>query len=197
MKNGSSCWRGFKFIKIIIVVLLVILLHSNMSDKQLHRTENLSFNKSLGMRAMATKSKEQKPEVYEVEVNNNKVEKENDSFNEYNRFSGELTGYSADCPACTGKLACKASYDVYKNGVVTYPDYEYGNVRIVASSKKLPCGSIVKFNLKTISKEQIYAIVLDRGVLNRDIDLLTASSKDAIKLVGRRKITYDVVRTGW
>ena len=112
-------------------------------------------------------------------------------------YSGDLTGYVAHCPACYGTLACKPKYDVYKNGVVTYPDTEYGNVRIVASSKKLKCGSIVKFNLKTISSEPIYAIVLDRGVLGTDLDLLVATTDEAIKKVGRRDTTYEVLRYGW
>ena len=60
---------------------------------------------------------------------------------EYVTYTGDLTGYSADCPACNGTLACKPKYDVYKNGVVTYPDKEYGNVRIVATHQKnLKCG---------------------------------------------------------
>ena len=113
------------------------------------------------------------------------------------KLSGILTGYGADCPKCGGTLACKSSYKVKNNGVVTYPDKEYGNVRIVASSKKLKCGSIVKFNLPKLSKQPIYAIVLDRGVLRNNLDILMASEKEAAKKIGRNNITYEVLRTGW
>ena len=61
----------------------------------------------------------------------------------------------------------------------------------------LKCGSIIKFNLSTISSEPIYAIVLDRGVLGTDIDLLVETESIAYKSVGRRKITYEVVRSGY
>ena len=41
------------------------------------------------------------------------------------------------------------------------------------------------------------AIVLDRGVLGTDIDLLSPSEDYARQYVGRHKITYDVLRNGW
>ena len=207
MESESWIKMGFKIIKtLIMIVLIVVLLHSNMSDRQLNRTENFNLNKTLGMTAMAEKKEEEKPKPVVTEKKEPVVKKPtvvyapakgSSSAASLNKFSGELTGYVAHCPACNGTLACKSSYNVYKNGVVSYPDKEFGNVRIVASSKKLKCGSIVKFNLKTISKEPIYAVVLDRGVLGRDLDLLVATTSDAYKLVGRRNITYDVLRNGW
>ena len=45
--------------------------------------------------------------------------------------------------------------------------------------------------------EKQTAIVLDRGVLGTDIDLLSPSEEYASKYIGRRKITYDVLRVGW
>ena len=113
------------------------------------------------------------------------------------KLTGSLTGYGADCPKCGGTLACKSSYKVKNNGVVTYPDKTYGNVRIVASSKLLKCGSIVKFNLPKLSSKPIYAIVLDRGVLRNNLDILMTSEKEAGKKIGRQKITYEVIRVGW
>ena len=152
-------------------------------------TKKFDFVEILGMSANAIKNKEEKP--VEKPQNTGSV------LGSY-KIKGDLTGYSADCPACYGTLACKPSYKVYKNGVVTYPDKEYGNVRIVATHQKnLKCGSIIKFNLSTISSEPIYAIVLDRGVLGTDVDLLVENSSVAYNKVGRRKITYEVVRTGY
>ena len=110
-------------------------------------------------------------------------------------LNGDLTGYAADCPMCNGTLACKRDYKVYKNGVVSYNDATYGNVRIVASSKKLACGSIV--SIESSSVGSIYAIVLDRGVLGNNLDLLVESESYASKYVGRSKISYNVLREGW
>ena len=83
------------------------------------------------------------------------------------------------------------------DGTSTYTDDIYGNVRIVASSSNLPCGSIVRFKLSKLSNEPIIAIVLDRGVLGNDLDLLMPSEQDALIYVGRNTISYDVLREGW
>lgn len=182
MKKINWIKMGLKIVKFSFIVLIVLLISSNKSEFVPIKTENFNFNVNLGMTANARKNEEEKPIPVEPE---------------YTKYTGDLTGYSADCPACNGTLACKPSYKVYKNKVVTYNDASYGNVRIVASSKQLPCGSIIKFNLKSISNEPIYAIVLDRGVLGRDIDLLMPTEKDARNLVGRKKTTYEVVRNGW
>jgi hypothetical protein len=113
-----------------------------------------------------------------------------------NTYTGDLTGYAYDCPLCNGTLGCLPKYYI-KDGKTTYNDYQYGTVRIVASSKKIPCGSIIAFDSSKVSEEKVYAIVLDRGVLNYDIDLLTPSEAYATKYIGRSTITYDVLRSGW
>ena len=188
MNNCSWIKMGFKIFKVIMLTGLVVLLSANVSNK-LTFTEKFEFVEIVDMSASATKNEEEKP--VEQKPSTGTV------LGSY-KIKGDLTGYSADCPACYGTLACKPSYKVYKNGVVTYPDKEYGNVRIVATHQKnLKCGSIIKFNLSTISKEPIYAIVLDRGVLGTDVDLLVENSSVAYNKVGRRKITYEVVRIGY
>ena len=118
-------------------------------------------------------------------------------YNPLYTFIGELTGYSGDCPLCTGYLACPPRTNVLKDGIY-YDDKTYGKVRIVASSKNYPCGTILKFNLKKISDEPIIAIVLDRGVGGNAIDLLTESGAYAISNVGRIKnLEFEVLREGW
>ncbi len=120
---------------------------------------------------------------------------EQDPYQTIESLEGDLTGYSADCPLCSGKLACMPSYNVL-DGTDTYVDSVYGTVNIVASSTKMPCGSILRLESK-LSEEPIYAIVLDRGVLNNDLDLLTKSEDYARKYVGRSSVKYDVLRKGW
>ena len=107
----------------------------------------------------------------------------------------DLTGYGANCPLCSGKLGCTGQ-DV-SDGTTIYNDADYGNVRIVASSKNLKCGSIVTFDADYVSGEKVVAIVLDRGVLGTDLDLLVESEDFASKNFGRHKISYDVLRNGW
>lgn len=190
MKKFNWIKMGLKLGKILVLFLFVVLLQANVSNQVLIKTENFNLNRTLGMTAMAEKEKEEKPRVVVVSEN-----KENSKV--ITSFTGSLTGYAADCPLCNGTLACKTSYDVYKNNVVTYADSVYGDVRIVASSKSLPCGSIIRFQLKTISSEPVYAIVLDRGVTGNNIDLLMPTESSASKIVGRRTITYEVIRSGW
>lgn len=120
----------------------------------------------------------------------------NDLYSAKDTYTGDLTGYDANCPLCGGTLACKPSYYV-KDGTDTYFDPIYGTVRIVASSKNLPCGTIVRFNAPSLSESPIIAIVLDRGVLGNDLDLLTPSDDYARQYVGRKTITYDILRQGW
>ena len=208
-KNGNWIKMGFKICKITIICLIsIVTMWYSTSVNKAKETEKFSFNKSLGVMANVVKDKEEVPkpkvEVKKEEKKTTTKEKNNYSINIKNgaattgkKLSGILTGYGANCPKCGGTLACKSSYKVKNNGVVTYPDKEYGNVRIVASSKNLKCGSIVKFNLPKFSKQPIYAIVLDRGVLRNNLDILMASEKEAAKKIGRNNITYEVLRTGW
>lgn len=192
MKSESWVKMGFKILKVIILVVFVgVMFYSSTNTKKYYLLENYDFSQELGVSTVATKKEEEKPKPVVVPSTSDS------NVLGVNKYRGDLTGYVAHCPACYGTLACKSSYDVYKNGVVTYPDSTYGNVRIVASSKNLKCGSIIKFNLSTISSEPIYAIVLDRGVLGTDIDLLVATEDEAIKKVGRRSTTYEVLRVGW
>ncbi len=169
-----------KLTQVAILVLLVIFVESSNKIKET-KVLNDNYNKSIDLSTMALKLKE---------------DIANDLYSAKDTFTGDLTGYTADCPLCSGRLACLPNYYVM-DGTDTYQDVSYGNVRIVASSKNLPCGSIIRFNKERISDEPILAIVLDRGVLGNDIDLLTPDVGYATSYVGRSVITYDVLRNGW
>ena len=118
-----------------------------------------------------------------------------DKYYPLDTFTGDLTGYGANCPLCSGKLGCTGQ-DV-TDGTTIYNDADYGEVRIVASSSNLRCGSIVQFNLDTVSNTPITAIVLDRGVTGTNLDLLMESEDAAIRYVGGRLISYSVLRNGY
>ena len=117
-------------------------------------------------------------------------------FNPLYTFTGELTGYVGDCPLCSGYLACPPRTNVLEKGIY-FDDDTYGTVRIVASSRNYPCGTIIQFTTSRVSDEPVTAIILDRGVGGNDIDLLTDSTDDAVKNIGRVSLEFNVLREGW
>lgn len=186
MLSKSKFYLNY-IIKIGVIVTILLVLTASTSKIETYNT-NKNINKSVDLGAMA------------IYINKEEEEKANEEalqtylWGSLDSYTGNLTGYGADCALCTGKLAC-TGVDV-SDGTDTYFDNTYGEVNIVASSSNLPCGSIIRFNSK-ISNEPIIAIVLDRGVLGSNIDLLTPSEEYALKYVGRSTITYDVLRFGW
>ena len=163
--------------KILLLVALILSTTKVNTFTTNGKISNASMNKTLDLTAMATKY----DEIHYT-----------DMWFPLDRFTGDLTGYGANCALCSGKLGCTGQ-DV-RDGTTTYEDPTYGTVNIVASSKNLKCGSIITWdNYGT----KMTAIVLDRGVLGTDIDLLSPSEEYARNNVGRHKITYDVLRFGW
>lgn len=164
------------------VILVFVVMVANISTtRDVTSVSSLAQNRVINLTTMAM--------CLENDI-------KNDLYSAKDSFTGDVTGYGADCPLCSGKLSCVPSYNV-RNGQTYYPDITYGNVRIVASSKNLPCGTIVRFNLNKLSSEPIVAIVLDRGVLGNDLDLLMPSENDASLYVGRNTLSYDVLRVGY
>ena len=125
-------------------------------------------------------------------------------------YVGKMTGYGADCQGCSGAgtLACKTKdgnyYSLTKNGM-TYNDYEYGEVRIIAADlDKFPCGTIIQVdnpNLGTFN-----AIVLDtggamqkawkNGIVHMDLAYVTETDP-AIHLTTSSNVKYSVQRWGY
>ncbi len=171
----------FNIISKLTILFVAIVLIVGTSNGSEIKVSNNNLNLSLDLNAMA-----------------NKVEEniKNDIYASKDTYTGYLTGYAADCPLCGGTLACMSSLDVL-HGNVNYQDGTYGDVRIVASSKNLACGTIIKFQANNLSSDPVTAIVLDRGVMGTAIDLLTPTEAYARQSVGRSIITYDVLRKGW
>ena len=145
--------------------------------KKESKIDNESINKNIDLIAKAKKEEEFI---------------QNDIYTPIDYFNGFLTGYAANCPLCGGTLGCTGQNVL--DGTTTYQDKDYGNVKIVASSKSLPCGSIVNFSL---NNENITAIVLDRGVTGTALDLLVESEAYALSNVGRKNISYQILRFGY
>lgn len=159
-------------------MLFVAKSSTNVIETKL---SNHASNRSIDLTTMALKLEE---------------DIKNDIYSAKDTYTGDLTGYHVNCPLCGGTLACKPRYNV-RDGKDTYIDNVYGKVNIVAASKNLPCGSVVRFQVDSLSNEPIIAIVLDRGVLGNDLDLLTPNDDYARTYVGRKSITYDILRQGW
>jgi len=173
--------RKFRIVEIFIFVVIVLACQQTSVTGTEAKMMNNNLNKTLDLNAMAIK-------VEELRMI--------DMYTAIDTYIGDLTAYVADCPLCSGRLAC-TGYNALTNRTIYFNDKDYGNVRIVASSRSLPCGSIVRFNLPSVSNRPITAIVLDRGVLGTDLDILMETREDALRKVGRRQISYDILRLGY
>lgn len=167
----------FKTAKILMIFIIIAVCGQTGIIEQEVKTRNNNLNKTLDLTAMALKIDE---------INHN------DLYYPLDTYNGVLTGYAANCPLCGGTLGCTGQNVL--DGTTTYQDKDYGNVKIVASSKSLPCGSIVNFSL---NNENITAIVLDRGVTGTALDLLVESEVYALSNVGRKNISYQILRFGY
>ena len=163
------------------LVFFIVFITGFSTTVKLNKVKNENVNRNVDLSTMALKVNEMV---------------ENDLYSAKDTYTGQLTGYAHDCPLCGGTLACASNYNV-RDRRDYYPDKEYGTVKIVASSKNLPCGTIIRFNKPSISPDPVIAIVLDRGVPGNNLDLLTPTEEYASKYIGRSTITYDVLRTGW
>ena len=168
------------FIRMSIVIFILIFAKTSADDK-IANVENDNVNKTVNLTTMAMKIIETQDTI---------------KYTAIATYTGDLTGYAYNCPLCNGTLGCMPKYNI-KDGTTTYNDYEYGEVKIVASSKNIACGSIIRFNNSRVGNGEQYAIVLDRGVGGYSLDLLAPSEEYATKYIGRSQVTYDVLRSGW
>lgn len=111
-------------------------------------------------------------------------------------FMGKMTGYGPDCVGCSGFVGCSPRRDV-RNGNIYYEHQTYGKMRIVASDRRVPCGTIVEVS-GAKGSQPFFAIVLDRGGVIKEtlFDLLFNSEAEA-KYFGRQTINYKTIRWGW
>ena len=175
--------RIIMFIEAIIVFGLVFMLTKESNQVYVL---TVALNNNL--------EKNMDREIIQKTQNELYIEKD---YNPVDTFIGELTGYAGDCPLCSGYLACPPRTNVLEKGIY-YDDATYGHIRIAASSKNYPCGTILRFNVNKLSEEPIIAIVLDRGVSGNNIDLLTESEEYAAQYVGRvRNLEFEILRKGW
>ena len=175
-QEGGILKCFFKYFKLIVIVIVMMLLTKVNVLKDNEVVFNDNSNKVLDLTAMAIK-------MEEIRMN--------DLYYPKDTYVGYLTGYVADCPLCGGTLGCTGQNVLDRT--TTYNDNDYGTVKIMASSTSLQCGSIVRYDY---NGEKITAIVLDRGVTGTNLDLLVSNVDDAYS-IGKKYISYDILRYGW
>lgn len=113
-------------------------------------------------------------------------------------YYGPMTAYGPDCIGCIGITT--SGQDVL-DGKIFYYDEEYGNIRILASDKSLPFGTIVRIKGLKDYPNDLIAIVLDRGSaigFNKRsyFDLLYKSEYDTLTF-GCQYATFEILRIGY
>lgn len=192
MKRRLSMVRSQCLFIVIIIALFFIVASGNKTITI--TTNNVTSVKSIQAVHLISK--------YNPKIVKTKIVDTFDEVIKYGKiapikFDGTMTGYGPDCEGCGGRVGCPPRQNV-KNGNIYFYDQEYGKVNIVATDKRIPCGSMIKITNSTLGPE-IIAIALDRGgaIKGTLMDFLTVSEKDSSKKIGRQRVTYEIVRWGW
>lgn len=188
--------RGVWYVIIILLLILMIgLLIKNIKKDnfQIEIKENIQKEEQKENNTqLETQNKGTEQSKEEKQVNIPKKQKnENNGVKTQNKGIYKITHYGADCKKCSGITA--SGYDV--RNTIYYNDTEYGNIRIVAMSKSMPLYSVIKIKNYKLGGD-IIAIVIDRGVGNGVIDLLTNSENEAKQLGIQKGVEIEILRRG-
>lgn len=183
--------REMLYVGIVALLLFIVAIGYN---KQTINTENISNVRSIQAVHLVSK--------YNKNLVRTKTVETFEEVLKYAstmpvKFNGSITGYGPDCEGCGGKTGCPPRQNV-KNGNIYFQDQQYGKINIVATDSRIPCGSIVKITNSSLGKE-VVAIALDRGGVIKGtlMDFLVETEKKAAKVIGRQKVTFEIVRWGW
>ena len=190
--------KTFQFVKremiYVGMVALLLFIVAIGYNKQTINTENISNVRSIQAIHLVSK--------YNKNLVRTKTVETFDEVLKYAstmpvKFNGSITGYGPDCQGCGGKTGGPPRQNV-KNGNIYFQDQQYGKINIVATDSRIPCGSIVKITNSSLGKE-VVAIALDRGGVIKGtlMDFLVETEKKAAKVIGRQKVTFEIVRWGW
>jgi 3D (Asp-Asp-Asp) domain-containing protein len=123
----------------------------------------------------------------------------NTQYTVLDTFMGTITGYGPDCYGCSGIGNTSSGYNLITDGIY-YPDKDFGQIRIVAADKSIPCGTVVRITGLKVYEQPFLAIVLDRGgaITGTKMDLAFTTEKDPlVSQIGLSKnIQYEVLRYG-
>ena len=202
MKNKEKTKKKLIVFSFSFVIMGVLLMSLGIAG-MLVLKEPSNIETNLNINLDKTISAKEFSEKY-IDINKNELNpilystfKEAVEHSKYypTSFIGKLTHYGPDCALCGGKLGCNGQ-DA-RGGNIWYEDNEYGKIRIVATSKTLACGSIIKINIDEYDENGMYAIVLDRGVGPGIVDLLKESQITESPVRTVNKVKFDIVRYGY
>ena len=170
-----------KFIRMTFIILLLLFINYLVNISYIIEKHNyiLSVEES-GMYNYKNIVIEEEKEEYIIET-----------------FYGVMTGYDAYCDGCIGITA--SGYDV--RNTIYYDDNEYGNVKIIATDRMYPFGTIIRIS-NTPGYDSFNAIVLDRGSSignnkSSQVDLLF-SNRDLAYRFGRVfDVKFEILRWGY
>ncbi len=108
-------------------------------------------------------------------------------------FTGTMSGYGSDIGDLTA-----SEYNISET--IYYEDSTYGSLRILASDKCIPFGTVIEVSNSKIGSFK--AIVLDRGGnigFDRlyDFDLLFETSREAMNYGSSLNATFKILRVGY
>lgn len=109
------------------------------------------------------------------------------------KFNGTMSGYGADIGSITAS-------GHYIGDSIYYDDSTYGKVRILASDRSIPFGTII--SVSNSNAGNFLGIVLDRGRnigFDRvyDFDVLFETSREAINYGVSRNASFEILRVGY
>lgn len=184
-----------RMILVLFVIVLFLIIASGYTKKT-NYVANISNIKSLQAVHIVSKYDNLDEKLEIKPVDNMQEVKKLGEFGPVS-FVGQMTAYGPDCAGCSGIVACPPRYDVSNN--IYYDDKEYGNIRILAADRAIPCGSIIRINNLSFSEEPVIGIVLDRGgaIKGNIIDLLESTEKLTSSIGRQKNILFEVIRWGW
>ncbi len=190
MKRTLKMIRNELFVITFLIVLFFVVATANKSTT----ITVLNIDSVRSVQAVNLKTTYD-PNIVEVKTVSTIAEVVEHAKTNPVKYNGTMTAYGPDCVGCSGYVACPPNPSV-KNSVY-YKDREYGETRIVAADRQIPCGTIVKVAGTSIGTEFI-AIVLDRGgVIKGTLMDLLYKNESSTYSFGRQKVSYEIVRWGW
>lgn len=195
-----------KKVKVIPLCMLCILMILNINNKKINKIEKTNkksykenTHKKIENKKPEIQIEEEQEQVEEIPIIDEVIEEEPVIEEQQEQVQDEnelevykITHYGPNCNngACSGITA--SGYDV--RNTIYYNDQEYGQLRIVATSRDIPLNTIIKIKDYKVGGDTL-AIVLDRGVSGNVIDLLVNSENEAIDL-GIQYTNIEIVREG-
>lgn len=126
-------------------------------------------------------------------------------------YTGDTTGYGADCAGCSGNVSCKTregtKFNLETDGIY-YNDIQFGSVRVLAADLRIfGCGTIVEIDNGT--EAPYLGIVMDTGsdmrnnwdkykLVHIDIAFSSETDPEVYSVTSRsNSVKFNVQRWGW